>query len=252
MIKLFRKIRQNLLNEGKTTKYFKYAIGEIVLVVIGILIALQINTWNENRNYRNQETIYLKRLLSENQQDIVTFTNTINSIKKGNESIVKFSEALKNDSVLDTDLLLTANNYFIFGSIYPVFTSSTSTFEDLSSTGNLQILTNVNLRDSIVKHYAKHQSAKEWLKVASEWTFPLDAPFTYENNIMKFEPTTAFLFPKEDMTVLAKELRAAKMKYISNAAAHYWINIDAINEINTLLDETAVLINHIQEEIKTQ
>lgn len=47
MIKFFRKIRQNLLSEGKTGKYFKYAVGEIVLVVIGILIALQINNWNE-------------------------------------------------------------------------------------------------------------------------------------------------------------------------------------------------------------
>lgn len=47
MIKFFKKIRQNLLNKGKTNKYFKYAIGEIVLVVIGILIALQINNWNE-------------------------------------------------------------------------------------------------------------------------------------------------------------------------------------------------------------
>src|SRR5210317_1943342 len=49
MIKFFRKIRQDLLSEGKTGKYFKYAIGETVLVVIGILIALQINNWNEQR-----------------------------------------------------------------------------------------------------------------------------------------------------------------------------------------------------------
>ena len=49
MIKFFRKIRQKLLSEGKTGSYLKYAIGEIVLVVIGILIALSINNWNENR-----------------------------------------------------------------------------------------------------------------------------------------------------------------------------------------------------------
>jgi hypothetical protein len=47
MIQFFRKIRQNLLLENKTGKYLKYAIGEIVLVVIGILIALSINNWNE-------------------------------------------------------------------------------------------------------------------------------------------------------------------------------------------------------------
>jgi hypothetical protein len=49
MIKLFRKIRYDLMAKNKTGKYFKYAIGEIVLVVIGIIIALQINNWNENR-----------------------------------------------------------------------------------------------------------------------------------------------------------------------------------------------------------
>jgi len=59
MIKILRKIRQNLLSEGKNRKYFKYAIGEIVLVVIGILIALQINNWNENRKNPEKENKYL-------------------------------------------------------------------------------------------------------------------------------------------------------------------------------------------------
>lgn len=54
MIKFFRNIRQNLLSNGNTGKYLKYAIGEIVLVVIGILIALQINNWNEKRKIDNE------------------------------------------------------------------------------------------------------------------------------------------------------------------------------------------------------
>jgi len=58
MIKFFRKIRQNLLSEGKTGKYLKYAIGEIVLVVIGILIALSINNWNENRKSKIVDLVY--------------------------------------------------------------------------------------------------------------------------------------------------------------------------------------------------
>lgn len=62
MIKFFRNIRQNLLSEGKTSKYLKYALGEIILVVIGILIALQINTWNEQRKIKNKEILYLKSL----------------------------------------------------------------------------------------------------------------------------------------------------------------------------------------------
>ena len=60
MIKFFRKIRQNLLSEGKTGKYLKYAIGEIVLVVVGILIALQINNWNESKKTKQFEYKILK------------------------------------------------------------------------------------------------------------------------------------------------------------------------------------------------
>jgi len=59
MIKFFRKIRQNLLMENKTGKYFKYTIGEIILVVIGILIALSINSWNSDRlqNAKNRQLL---------------------------------------------------------------------------------------------------------------------------------------------------------------------------------------------------
>ncbi len=62
MIKLFRHIRQSLIMENKTSKYLKYAIGEIVLVVFGILIALQINNWNEDRKLKNEELKILLEL----------------------------------------------------------------------------------------------------------------------------------------------------------------------------------------------
>lgn len=65
MIKFFRKIRQNLLSQGKTGKYFKYAIGEIILVVIGILIALQINNWNNERLREKDEQVIINQLIAD-------------------------------------------------------------------------------------------------------------------------------------------------------------------------------------------
>ena len=69
MIKFFRHIRQSLLMEkptsaqpGKSIKYLKYALGEIILVVIGILIALQVNTWNENRKNISKKNALLKAM----------------------------------------------------------------------------------------------------------------------------------------------------------------------------------------------
>lgn len=71
MIKFFRKIRQNLILENKTSKYFKYAIGEIILVVIGILIALQINNWNENRKKETLKSEYKIALINDYTKDTI-------------------------------------------------------------------------------------------------------------------------------------------------------------------------------------
>ena len=73
MIKFFRKIRQSLLQQGKAGKYFTYAFGEIVLVVIGILIALQINNWNEERKANIAENKALVALKKEFEQNIDRF-----------------------------------------------------------------------------------------------------------------------------------------------------------------------------------
>ena len=77
MIKFFRKIRQNLLSEGKTGKYFKYAIGEIVLVVIGILIALQINNWNENTKKETLKDEYKIALINDYTKDTIQINDRL-------------------------------------------------------------------------------------------------------------------------------------------------------------------------------
>ena len=78
MIKFFRKIRLNLISEGKTGKYIKYAVGEIILVVIGILIALSINNWNEQRKQNNEEIYILNQLKVEFKADSIK----INTLEK--------------------------------------------------------------------------------------------------------------------------------------------------------------------------
>ncbi|WP_299122820.1 DUF6090 family protein [uncultured Winogradskyella sp.] len=70
MITFFRKIRQNLIQQNKISKYFKYAIGEIVLVVIGILIALQINNWNESKNQNLELNDALQSIANGVQSDL--------------------------------------------------------------------------------------------------------------------------------------------------------------------------------------
>jgi hypothetical protein len=144
MIKFFRKIRQNLLSEGKTGKYLKYAIGEIILVVIGILIALQINNWNEHRKTRKLEA----QIYTELKSDLL---QTRNDIK---ETIAKHKEIFKSSQQLITDIYDKKPNS---KSIYESLTSSsaefqiipkTSAFENLKNSG-LNTLSNDSLRSAI-------------------------------------------------------------------------------------------------------
>ena len=81
MINFFRKIRKQFADDNKPLKYLRYAIGEIVLVVIGILIALQINTWNENRKERSERDYVVHELLAEFQVNLELLRRNVDSNK---------------------------------------------------------------------------------------------------------------------------------------------------------------------------
>ena len=89
MIKFFRKIRYNLMEQNKTAKYLKYAIGEIILVVIGILIALQINNWNENRKSDIFENEILTQIRANLIKDKSVLADYINNAELATASIDK-------------------------------------------------------------------------------------------------------------------------------------------------------------------
>ena len=92
MIKFFRKIRQRLLTENKSSKYILYAIGEIVLVVIGILIALQINNWNTYQNDRIKEEKLLHGLVVNLELNKKLITDRIGSM----DGLNKWADILLN------------------------------------------------------------------------------------------------------------------------------------------------------------
>jgi hypothetical protein len=108
MIKLFRKIRQRLLTEnlpgrqaGRLGKYLIYAIGEIILVVIGILIALQINNWNEENKLNDKEIGIAKELYIELNENIKSVEKQLQLWETRDENIIKVADiiALNNTSI---------------------------------------------------------------------------------------------------------------------------------------------------------
>ena len=149
MIKFFRNIRKNLLNEGKTSKYFKYAIGEIVLVVIGILIALQINNWNENRKKRQIELNYLERLiidLRENEKLLSEFHDIKQKQLEAANIFLNFSFSKNKDSVF--------NSIFSWQDI----NINQVTFNEMVSSGNLDLISNDSIKIKLLELNKQYNS----------------------------------------------------------------------------------------------
>lgn len=159
MLKFFRKIRQNLLSEGKTGKYLKYAFGEIILVVIGILIALQINNWNENRKNRLLEQQLLKALLIEFETNLVNLDQVIgfnDSNIKNSVSLGQYTgPALPEFNEKELSELMVG----IF-KIEPRFMPSQGTVMEVINSGKLSVLSDAKLRKALSDWQSTLESVK--------------------------------------------------------------------------------------------
>ena len=140
MIKLFRNIRQTFINQGKTTNYLKYAVGEIVLVVIGILVALQVNNWNEDRKDQLKAQLYCEKIIDDLNTDL---RNIDSLIDKGNE-IIKITHSYfqyfdKQNNVPIQTLVDSCIKASEMAKIYS-YTPINYTFKEMQSSGNLGLL----------------------------------------------------------------------------------------------------------------
>jgi len=149
MIKFFRKIRQNLLMENKTGKYFKYAIGEIVLVVIGILIALSINNWNERKKLVKVQIDILKGI----SNDLTNDTIEINSNIRHLENIVHTDSLLINHLIEQKTQSENLSNWIITTANSGTTLNLHTSFYNEAKVKGLAIIKNRILRAHIGKLY---------------------------------------------------------------------------------------------------
>jgi len=150
MIKFFRKIRQNLLMENKTGKYFKYAIGEIILVVIGILIALSINNWNEGRIKDNKETAILANIHKEFIANKIQLKKIIKAHKKEHNSLAKIISHFPFTSKPEPIVLDSLSRYIWDSYSGYTFDPSQTSINALISTSSFDIISNPELRNLLI------------------------------------------------------------------------------------------------------
>ena len=145
MIKFFRHIRQNMIKENKFSKYFLYAIGEIILVVIGILIALQINNWNENSKQRHIEQGYLIALKEEFKHNLLELESVMNINKYNADNALKLSNLMGPDSpeITEKEFATLAMN---MTNLEVQYRPNKAVLDEIISSGKLAIFRNNKLK----------------------------------------------------------------------------------------------------------
>ena len=228
MLRFFSKIRYQLAAENRAAKYLRYAIGEILLVVVGILIALQINNWNEERKQKIKEEYYLERLISDFQ---------------ANKSEAEREQLLSEFQSENARLLIKSMNgqldesdsiqwYFALNHLW--FLNHTnyieSSWEELKSTGNLELISNKIIVKKISDFYSTLHLTKELEK---EWgNFNLE--YRKEvNNILETDVRNSFLIHLELTHI------NGKIKTVPDLTP-YLKKLKSINGIQGLIDDIRI------------
>lgn len=164
MIKFFRRIRQNLLSEGKTGKYLKYAIGEVILVVIGILIAIQLNDFNEDRKESKKELSFLQKLKDDINLDIqdLTLKDSILAVYQSSQEealeLLLQVKSVKDIMTLDSLIDYGWNNIAV----------NRKTYDEMLNTTGIYIIKNKDLLISLSDYYALIEKYQQYLREINE------------------------------------------------------------------------------------
>jgi len=241
MMKFFRKIRQQLLSESKIGNYSLYAIGEIFLVVIGIVIALQIDNWNEERNLRKTEVALLKEMQKNLETDLAETQWNINLNKeklKANEVVLENLKSPERHN--DTLDFYYAN---LMGGAY--FSTNTSAYDNLESIG-FNIIEKDSLRIKITELYSNKY----------KYIHRLESNFIDNFYSSQLEPLIIRNIITDTVWISARPVNHSKLainhefKETIKLNIH-WIRFMLGNYAN-IEEEIATLINQIDREIKNR
>ena len=249
MIKFFRKIRQNILSEGKTGKYLKYAIGEIVLVVIGILIALSINNWNDNRKGSIKKDFLLKALE-------VEFTNNLaqlDTILKYDNLVVKssfeFLQINSNDSILNDRQymrLLLQNTSWNW-----TFDPQNGALQSGKSSGEMNFIENETLKNLLYSYSDMVADAQENEQRALYTRLEADRVIERHIRNVDYRSTDRKELGQSKFTSDYKGLVLDPLfeDYISN---RYSRMLDAVNELRDVRNLNLEILKKIDDELNNK
>lgn len=250
MIPLFRRIRQKLLANNNLTRYLLYAIGEILLVMIGILLALQVNTWNNRRIDISKEQAILKNLQVDFKNNIDNVDKVYTSFMEAYNASALLLEIIKDDNtiapeeverLIDDIINKTQSLDLITGSIDEIF-----------NTGSLQLIKDPMLRKQLSNWSFYYTDTEDDIVIYKDYLFNLFIPSLTEKVLLRNTSVPAFF--EDDLNLQPISRSNFKLDYatiirtvefenqVYNNTLNYMFVINSYRVFQLYLEDTLALI----------
>ena len=261
MLPFFRKLRKNLLAENRLSRYLLYAFGEILLVVIGILLALQVNNWNEDRKFRAQQAGLLKDLVNDLEANLHELQGGLVMNSQLLSEYRSLMRAIREDqpaSPAIDSLCLHLENWHS-----PFFTRTA--YESLKNKG-LEIIRNDSLKERIISVYERSFVFLTDDYDRMEWDFAATVKTRLLNNYIEYkeldpgEDDVSGPIDPLDPKAIQGEVRVAPVDFEAMKADGPFVNMlsqlihnrrRGVILYSQVIAELESLIRDIQGELKT-
>jgi hypothetical protein len=254
MIRFFRKIRRQLLLENKLSRYLLYAVGEILLVVLGILIALQINNQNDLRKERLKEIHYLENIKTDLNINILEMDRYLEIRTEGIEAANRIIEHFEGKPINDYSAF-NADGVTIYD--WQKFWQNNNTFQELVNSGNLAMISNEAIKKSLLdieSLYKKMKSEEDHYRFDSEKTIyePLYELVDLHPLIANFEYHVTNGSSGEDVTLTSEYFSDfLKSRKLKNGFVLTVLELSKMNgQMRDIKRMTEELVSLINEEIE--
>ena len=249
MMKFFRGIRQNSGASGNTNKYLKYALGEVLLVVFGILIAFQLNQWNDHRKKLHLENDYYCRLLDDIRLDKEQF---INLSRLAEDRLVASNQCARLLLAGTTDMIEIGEQVTLATkAIYSDFRPNNSAYQDLKSGANLNIIRDKSVIKALNHYFNRVEELKSIIMINGQHA--VDLLYAHEDHFVNGSALASIRSGRfysgldEDLkqpiqSLAAQQLSAPMRKRLLNESLDYIsTNTRQIELYSTVLEEIKAL-----------
>lgn len=243
-----------MLTESKFSKYILYAIGEIFLVVIGILIALGINNWNQENKDLKLSKEYLSRIHRDIVQDTINFREIINYNKNLRSDIkgmlvTLYSEIDKKEEVQKMSTIYD-------NALNQVFSPNDNSYKGIVNSGALQMIQNLELKEAIVKLYSEYDEKKALFLSNKEWMDRIAANVDTQTDFIKFSDEVIDIYTLEEMLnqddwSFLNNKNDEKFKFIVRAiSATAWNQKVGDGYYSELIGKCKIVLQLLEKELK--